>query len=589
MLKPIEKSSVIMSPAPSDAPLPDPTGGPLPVGPRAMRGVVATARQLLAFCSQQRVWLACMVVFVAVWTVELYAVQAQTLIYPNDTSSSPRFIFWAPKIRLVLDLLFVSALTLWLRRRWLVVVLAGSFFAYLGLITYFHYFMRPLTVTTIFGNWHEGMRMTGVAWGLFPKRAMLVLFVSLGVKLVALYLSRCASLPRPCAWLGGGLAAAAYVSLYLVANVLDPLDWIQTTRGVGRLGEIRGYLGPWFAEWYYLRDEQKLARALQLRKIPYDRITPHEANIPIHKHLVIVQAESFDYNILDYKVNGRLVTPFLHRLRETSMFFRVRAMHANASADADFVALTGVRGSDHENTYIIAGYPYSNTTPQLLARCGFATYGFHGNSGEFYSRRTAFQKMGFAGIYFQEELQQDFGMAADSWGVRDKDLLTLSAQQLRTAESPTCHFIITLTTHTPYTYLPHEREIYPNPSTTVQHYINNMRYLDNCLRDYITSLGSGTTVMIYADHPTEEGEGDFKADRGLERQFIPCFIYDSDPEHDLSKLQKTRNDPKATDGAWNLVDVINYLRGQVERSFPPASKNPDEAPSAAPAEAPAAR
>ena len=45
----------------------------------------------------------------------------------------------------------------------------------------------------------------------------------------------------------------------------------------------------------------------------------------------------------------------------------------------------------------------------------------------------------------------------------------------------------------------------------MQNYINNMRYLDNCLRDYVASLGSGTTVMIYADHPTEEGDGTFSA------------------------------------------------------------------------------
>jgi phosphoglycerol transferase MdoB-like AlkP superfamily enzyme len=585
MLKPIEKPSVVMSPPPPDTPLSDPAcGSPPPASPRALRGLMATARQFVTFCSQHRVWLACMVVFVAVWTVELYTVQSVTLVYPNDTSSAPRFVFWAPKIRLTLDLLFISVLTFWLRRRWLVVVLAGSFFAYLGLITYFHYFLRPLTLTTIFGNWREGLRMTGSTWELFPKREALVLLLALGVELGALFLSRRASLPRRCAWLAGALATVAYLSLYLVANFLDPLDWIQTTRGVGRLGEIRGYLGPWFAEWYYLRDQQILDRAVALRAVHYDRLTPLEADIPIHPRLVIVQAESFDYNILDHQVDGKLVTPFLHHLREISMFYRVRAMHTNGSADADFAALNGVRGSDHENTYVIAGYPYSNTTPQVLARCGFATYSFHGNSGEFYGRRAAFQQMGLAGIYFQEELQKDFGMAADSWGVRDKDVLTLSAQQLRTAKSPTCHFIITLTTHTPYTYLPNEREIFPHPRTTAQHYINNMRYLDNCLRDYITSLGSGATVMIYADHPTEEGDGDFTPDRSLTGQFIPCFIYDTDPGQDLSKLQKTRNDLAATDGTWNLVDVINYLRGQVARSFPPAQHEPAEARVDVPAE-----
>ena len=133
------------------------------------------------------------------------------------------------------------------------------------------------------------------------------------------------------------------------------------------------------------------------------------------------------------------------------------------------------------------------------------------------------------------------------------------------ATTPTCHFVITLTTHVPYKLLAdHEKEIYPHPRTTVQNYLNNMRYLNNCLRDYIASLGSGTTVMIYADHPTEEGDGTFTPDRSGGREFIPCFIYDSD--QNLSLLQKTRGQPIATDGTLNLVDMINYLRAQAMRN-----------------------
>ncbi len=547
--------------------------------PRMLSRILATARQFAAFCADQPMWLASMTVFVLAWTIELYLVQGITLVYPNETSA--RFAFWAPKIRFVLDLLFVLTLTLCLRRRLLFVLVSGAFFVYLGLITYFQYFLRPLSLLTIFGNWREGVQLGGFALDLLPRRAALVLLLALATQLTALILSRKVSLPRHCAWLGGCVFALAYVSLYLVANRWDPLDAIQTTRGVGRLGEIRGYLGPWFAEWYYLRDKQVLQRALELRKITYDRLTPAEADIPVHNHLVILQAESLDYNILGFKVDGVEVTPFLNQLRDRSMFYRVGAMHFNGSSDADFAALNAVSGSRHANPYVIPGYPYKNTMPQLLARCGFATYSFHGNGGEFYSRRPAFEQMGFTGVMFQEELEKDYNLQANRWGVRDADVLALSAQKLRTATAPTCHFIITLTTHVPYTLLtPREMEIYPYPRTIVERYINNMRYLNNCLRDYIASLGSGTTVMIYADHPTEEGDDTFTPDRSGGREFIPCFIYDSD--QDLSKVQRTRGKPIAGDGTLNLVDVINYLRAQVVRTHAPPAAAPagqhDESP-----------
>jgi hypothetical protein len=531
--------------------------------------LAAAARQLVDFCRRQRLWLMAMTTFVAVWTIELYWVQATTLVYPNETGE--RFAFWAPKIRLALDLLFLGSMTFWLRRRWLIGIVVASFFVYLGLITYYQYFHRPLSILTLLSNRREGIQVGGFALDLFPRSAALILALALAAKLAALYASRGASLPRPAAWLAGAVLAVGYVSLYAVANRLDPLEAVQTTRGVGRLGAIRGYLGPWFAEWYYLSGSEVLERAIERRNAPYNRLTPVEADIPVHKRLVILQAESLDFNILGYRIGGVEVTPFLNQLRNESMFYRVQAMHSNGSSDADFVALNGVAGSRHQNTYLIPGYPYRDTTPQLLDACGFSSASFHGNTGEFYSRRLAFEKIGLSEIYFREEMEGRYGLPVDRWGVPDRDVLRLSAQKLRSAEAPTCHFVITLTTHAPYNLLsPSDMEIFKNPRSSFERYVNNMRYLDNCLRDYITSLGRGVTIMLYADHPCTESGDRFEPDREVAtaREFIPCFIYDTDS--DLSRLQETRKQPIATNGNLNLVDMINYLRAQLKRNYLPA-------------------
>lgn len=446
-------------------------------------------------------------------------------------------------------------------------MIAGSFVAYLGLITYHHYFLRPLSLTTLSSNWREGLDLGAFALDLFPKGAALVLAGVLLVKLATLVLAPKVVLPRRFAWGAALLVVLAYGSLAAIANRIDPLDAIRTTRGVGRLGEIRGYLGPWFAEWYYLHDGRMLTAAIERRKTVYDRLTPIEANIPVHDKLVFVQAESLDHNILNYRASGQEVTPFLNRLREASMFYRVRAVHTNGSSDADFAVLNGVIGSEHVNTYTVPEYPYENTTPQALERAGYETSSFHGNSGEFYSRRRPFQKMGLSQIFFREEMESEYGLKADRWGIRDNDVLTLASQKLRTADKPTCHFVITLTTHVPYTMLaPTERDLFPKPKDVVERYLNNMHYLDGCLRDYIASLGKGTTVVIYADHPTEEGNDSFQPDRDGAREYIPCLIYDTD--QDLSKVQKTRQQPIATDGTLNLVDVVNFVRGQVARTHP---------------------
>src|SRR4029078_8074515 len=122
----------------------------------------------------------------------------------------------------------------------------------------------------------------------------------------------------------------------LVCNRLDPLDRILTTRGIGRLGLIRGYSEVWAAEAYYLGNREILERAIEERQLKLDRLTPVESSFTPGKRLIVVQAESLDFSALGYKVNGEEVTPFLNRLREQSMFYRIQAIHFNGSADADF-------------------------------------------------------------------------------------------------------------------------------------------------------------------------------------------------------------------------------------------------------------
>jgi len=268
------------------------SGADVATRPRGQRWLFATVRELATFCRQHRLWTAMITLFIATWTIELYWLQAHTLVYPNDTGA--RFAMWAPKIRLALDLLFVASVTMALRRRWLIPAVIVSFFVYLSLLTYFNYFYRPISLLTITTSWREGLQVGGFAWDMFPREGAILLLVALAIKLTALILSRKDSLPRQCAWLAAGTFLAGYIGLYATANYLDPLRYIQSTRGVGRLGHIRGYLGPWFAEWYYLRNEQLLDEMLERRKVVYNSLTPIEADIPIHPRLVIVQAESLD-------------------------------------------------------------------------------------------------------------------------------------------------------------------------------------------------------------------------------------------------------------------------------------------------------
>ncbi|HEY2762207.1 MAG TPA: sulfatase-like hydrolase/transferase, partial [Pirellulales bacterium] len=251
--------------------------------------------------------------------------------------------------------------------------------------------------------------------------------------------------------------------------------------------------------------------------------------------------------------------------------------------------LNGVMPSTRIITYNIPKYPYENVLPQFLARYGYRTAAFHGNTGNFYNRRNAFEKMDFSDIYFSEELVSSNALKSRSWGIDDRDLLEFSARRLQEMPEPVCHFIITLTTHTPYTHIPTtEREVFAKPQSMAQDYLNNMRYLDNLLRDYVGSLKSAT-VVIYSDHSADPALApEFKPHWDGLQEFVPCFIFNTD--EDLGAQQRTRGRSIATDGTLTLLDIATFLRGQVAAANGVAlatstsELNPISSPSVAPPE-----
>jgi phosphoglycerol transferase MdoB-like AlkP superfamily enzyme len=505
----------------------------------------------------------CLLGFALIWLLELYWFQARTLVPSQGLGA--RFAFWAPKIRFVLDIFFIGAVCSFLRARWLMAIACGSFLAHVVLITYTNIFSQPLSLLTAIASWREGVSVAPFALSWLPPKPTIALAIVLAVQILLLRAAakqRFSSRDRLAL---GGCSTLAYAALFGVTLLLDPLSAAKQSTGVARLGVIRGYVGPWFAELYYLNDERLLQNAVEQHRRRSSDLVPIEANIPIHDRLVIIQVESLDYNILGYRANGIEVTPFLNSLREQSMLYKVRAFHPTGSADADFTMLTGGPPATHVLNYNLPNFPYDDTLPQILGKNGFKTYAFHGNTGQFYNRRSAFEKMGFTEFSFREELEPRGAFEIDRLGLQDRGVLDYSSLTFRQEKGPVCHFVITLTSHTPYVFLKaNDREVVPHPSDAVDRYFNHMRYVDNCLRDYFTSLGKHVTVVLYSDHPTEEGKDDFQPARVGPVQYVPVFVYDSD--RNLGDLQRTRAS-RAMDGSLNIVDFVSYLRSQIELNF----------------------
>jgi hypothetical protein len=495
------------------------------------------------------------------FAAELWAVQELT--FPPDRPMETFHLVAGKTLRGVLDLLFATVVVLSLRRWFVYSVWTVWTIVATVLLHYFRCFDRPLSIVMLLNQWEGVPVALRSAPAVFDWLICATLVGTLGVKVGLYLLARGRAAPPRRVGPLRTLAGAAYVTLLLgLGFFADPLRQFRTHGTMSRMGTTFGYVWSWVGEYAYLGGEELLDRALVAGRSHSDRLLSVEPPLRIPERVVVVQVESLDYEVLDLKIGDEHVTPFLSALRDQSMFFKVRAVHQNGSSDADFVMLMARMPSPDVVTYNIRGYPYADSLPALLSERGYETAAFHGNWGGFFHRDHAFNRMGFSSLYFRGALSDRYGSDPLFWGIPDAAVLDVSKQLMCNEDSrPMFHFVITVTSHAPFDMLPEaERELYLDPSSARENYLNTIRYVDRALQRYVSALPEGTLVILYADH--ESGVLTSHVDeRGRRIEYIPFFIFQ--PSVNLAEVQRTRGKPITTSGELTLLDLSGYVRNSI--------------------------
>jgi hypothetical protein len=513
-------------------------------------------------------WVVLRVLCALVWAGELYYVQGLAF------ADVPwvRFPHLVQGFRFYLDFVVALALSLLVRRRYLVPFLALNLLVLAVIGTYETHFHRPLMPVRGFVQWREGWSLHGVFWDLLSWRVMAVLLAAGAVKTYLLLKS-------------GAYAVTVRVRcrtfVYIALAYLLPIAALQATNlrlsidpngGMGRAVFAYGFTLPWVCDVVSNRSLNKHAeRSREFLAHRYDRITPVESPLPLQDRIVALQLESLGGNSIEAIANGQRVMPFLCDLKTQSMYFRLVAFHKNGSCDMDFAATTFSEPYPGLVPYRLPGLTYTNAMPGFLRRYGFKTYLFHGNTSLFYDRGLVLEKLGFDHLIFREELAS-LHLPSSIIGIRDAEIFRLMGKAIQ-AEPRGYFFAITLDTHAPFQNLePQEMEVFPQPANPAERYLNSLRHLDKCLREFIGQLPSGTTVLMYGDHTTSMASAEFQSDVVDGKEYVVCLIYQKG--HDLAGLQKTRQQRISTDGSLNLLDVMSYLRQSIAaKQWPPATGN----------------
>jgi len=519
------------------------------------------------FDVQRRLFL-CRTLCAVIWAGELFWIQSLGF-EAVPWISYPVFV---QLFRLGLNFIFCAALVFLIPRRFLTPLLALNSAMMITISTYVASFHWPLMPTRLLSELREGWSLHSQAYLFIAWPMAGLIFFLFGLKFSLLWQS------------GRHTLSTATRRRLLVAVVLAyslPVAALQFTNlrlsigpsgGPARTVFAYGYTLPWFCDLLANHSIQAhVARAKAFQTHQYDRLTPIETPLSVSNRIVVLQLESVDTSAIEAVCQGNLAMPFLHDLKDQSMYYRIVAFHRNGSCDMDYAATTGVEPYPGVVPYRLPGMEYTNSVPAFMNHHGYQTCVFHGNTGLFYDRVPVMEQLGFDHVFFKEQLAPQH-LPSSPMGIRDADILQCALKAVQ-SENRTYVFCITLDTHVPFLQLtPREMEIFPEPRDATERYLNSLRYLDHCLRDFVDQLPEGTTVVLYGDHTTSMHTEIFNSDVVDGMEYVGCLIYQKG--RDLSALQQTRKSQIATNGVLNLLDVMNYLRHGIAIEAGPAPPIP---------------
>jgi hypothetical protein len=493
---------------------------------------------------------------VTVWALELLVVQEMTSA-PRDGLPTLVAVKFAAR-RMVLNVSACVFLVCVLNRFWLYVTFGVNLLISNALVVYAAYFGAPLSWTAIREQWQEGLAVMDHGASLLQWPVLLWLLGLVSLKIVCREGLRPHLVPGVRRLRVGGVAAVLWLGVAIgLAGYHKPIHKLR----FGTPEYAYGYVVAWCAESLFFDEKTVLQLAIDAAKKPSDRLSPRETPLAFGERVSIIQVESLDWDVIDAQVGRQWVMPFLYDLRSRSMCYAIRPIHQTGTSDADFTLLTGTRANGKIAPFKVPKYPYRDTLPEVARQQGYTCVALHGNRGSFFDRREAYQKMGFAEIYFAEELRR-MGCEMSGGGITDEAVLRLSSQWLEQARQPTLHFIITFTSHGPFNRLPAaKRELFPRPANLTEAYLNSMRYVDRALEAYLRALPDGTLLVLYGDH--ESGVDGYRQTPRKAKERVPWLIHCKG--QNLAQCQATRGTPLAQSGQLGLLDLATYLHGGLKR------------------------
>jgi lipoteichoic acid synthase len=227
-------------------------------------------------------------------------------------------------------------------------------------------------------------------------------------------------------------------------------------------------------------------------------------------NVLMVQLEAFHNFMLNETIGGQEITPHLNELITKSAYFS-QFYHQTAqgrTSDADFTANCSFQPVPNGSVFIQYSDHDFDCMPSTLKANGYATNVFHAYEGGFWNRNTMYRNMNYDQFYSLKHFELDEKIG---WALGDKSFFRQSMDVIAVgssgAKEPFYSFLITLSSHHPYTMPAAEKslELGELEGTLLGDYLQAVHYVDAALGELIDrmkaeGLWDNTILALYGDH-----------------------------------------------------------------------------------------
>ncbi|WP_062233764.1 LTA synthase family protein [Fictibacillus sp. FJAT-27399] len=227
------------------------------------------------------------------------------------------------------------------------------------------------------------------------------------------------------------------------------------------------------------------------------------------KNVILVSMESTQNFLINKKINGQEVTPFLNDLTKSSYYFDnfYHNTGQGKTSDAEFLIDNSLYGLPGGAVYTTKAQNKFHATPEIVKQRGYNPVVFHANNKSFWNRDIMYDTLGYNKFYSKPYFHVT-DQNSVNYGLKDKEFFKQSMPMLENLKQPFYSKFITLTNHHPF-ILNNDQEKSIQPANTgdptVDNYFVTARYQDEALKQFFQQLkASGlydnSVVILYGDH-----------------------------------------------------------------------------------------